>query len=127
MNKKNLLLIFILSLFLCNINFVYCEEKPKEVITPIELGKIPSDSIPRSISIIPIDCYYYVENLYFTFTEDMGVVEITVVNQTTGATQTTMFDSVGGQAVMTIGNASGSYLIYIVTEDGTTYWGTFQL
>ena len=57
----------------------------------------------------------------------MSEVEITVVNQTTGATQTTMFDSVGGQAVMTIGNASGSYLIYIVTEDGTTYWGTFQL
>ncbi len=41
MNKKNLLLIFILSLFLCNINFVYCEEKPKKVITPIELGILP--------------------------------------------------------------------------------------
>ena len=56
------------------------------------------------------------------FYADLGMAEITVVNQTTGTTKTTMFDSAFDQAVMTIGNASGSYLIYIVTEDGTTYW-----
>ena len=55
------------------------------------------------------------------------MTEITVVNQTTGATQTTMFDSAFGQAVITIGNANAPYLIYIVTEDGTAYWGTFDI
>jgi hypothetical protein len=61
------------------------------------------------------------------FYADLGMAEITVVNQTTGATQTTMFDSAFGQVVVNIGNANAPYLIYIVTEDGTAYWGTFDI
>ena len=100
-------------------------ELPPRDSTPIEFVQAPDSDRPRQL--IPISGYYSLENICLQFYADLGMTEITVVNQTTGATQTTMFDSAFDQAVMTIGNASGSYLIYIVTEDGTTYWGTFQL
>ena len=84
-----------------------------------------NENNPREL--IPVSGYYSLGNVCLQFYADLGMAEITVVNQTTGATQTTMFDSAFGQAVINIGNANTSYLIYIVTEDGTTYWGTFQL
>ena len=80
---------------------------------------------PRQL--IPVSGYYSLGNVCLQFYADLGMAEITVVNQTTGATQTTMFNSAFGQAVITIGNANKSYLIYIVTEDGTAYRGTFEI
>ena len=100
-------------------------ELPPRDSTPIEFVQAPDSDRPRQL--IPISGYYSLENICLQFYADLGMTEITVVNQTTGATQTTMFDSAFGQAVINIGNANTSYLIYIVTEDGTTYWGTFQL
>ena len=80
----------------------------------------------RPRQLIPISGYYSLENICLQFYADLGMIEITVVNQTTGITQTTMFDSAFGQAVVNIGNTNASHLIYIVTEDGTTYWGMLQ-
>ena len=84
-----------------------------------------NENNPREL--IPVSGYYSLGNVCLQFYADLGMAEITVVNQTTGATQTTMFDSAFGQAVINIGNANTSYLIYIVTEDGTAYWGTLNL
>lgn len=84
-----------------------------------------NENNPREL--IPVSGYYSLGNVCLQFYADLGMAEITVVNQTTGATQTTMFDSAFGQAVITIGNANTSYLIYIVTEDGTAYCGTLNL
>lgn len=84
-----------------------------------------NENNPREL--IPVSGYYSLGNVCLQFYADLGMAEITVVNQTTGATQTTMFDSAFGQAVINIGNTNASYLIYIVTEDGTAYWGTLNL
>ena len=84
-----------------------------------------NENNPREL--IPVSGYYSLGNVCLQFYADLGLAEITVVNQTTGATQTTMFDSAFGQAVINIGNANTSYLIYIVTEDGTAYRGTLNL
>ena len=84
-----------------------------------------NENNPREL--IPVSGCYSKENICLQFYADLGMAEITVVNQTTGATQTTMFDSAFGQAVINIGNTNASYLIYIVTEDGTAYWGTLNL
>lgn len=84
-----------------------------------------NENNPREL--IPVSGYYSLGNVCLQFYADLGMAEITVVNQTTGATQTTMFDSAFGQAVINIGNANTSYLIYIVTEDGTAYRGTLNL
>lgn len=121
--KKTLILLFCI-LFVSTDNLVFADDGNENKKIDFDRNEEFEDQ-PRIL--IPIEGYYFMGDIYLNFYADMSEVEITVVNQTTGATQTTMFDSVGGQAVMTIGNASGSYLIYIVTEDGTTYWGTFQL
>ncbi len=121
--RKTIILFLLLAM---NVICMYADnELPPRDSTPIEFVQAPDSDRPRQL--IPISGYYSLENICLQFYADLGMTEITVVNQTTGATQTTMFDSAFDQAVMTIGNASGSYLIYIVTEDGTTYWGTFQL
>ena len=118
--------IFLFLLLAMNVICLYADtELPPRASTPLEFVRAPDSDRPRQL--IPISGYYSWENIWLQFYADLGMTEITVVNQTTGATQTTMFDSAFGQAVINIGNANTSYLIYIVTEDGTTYWGTFQL
>lgn len=123
--KKTLLLLFCM-LFALGSNLVFADDgNDKKEITFEKNNDEFTEDRPRQLLLV--SGYYSLGNIYLQFYADLGMAEITVVNQTTGAIQTTMFDNVGGQAVMTIGNASGSYLIYIVTEDGTFYWGTLQL
>ena len=123
--KKTLLLLFCM-LFALGSNLVFADDgnDKKEITFEKNNDEITEDR-PRQL--IPVSGYYSLGNVCLQFYADLGMAEITVVNQTTGTTKTTMFDSAFDQAVMTIGNASGSYLIYIVTEDGTSYWGTLQL
>lgn len=128
--KRTLLfmLLFTSSLYL-NVNLAYGQGTipQKEVFTPIDFGNVEFDSIPRSIPIIPFEGYYYNGDLYFTFTEYVGMADIIIVNQTTNRTQNYVFDTTLGQLVCRIGDEEGLYLIYIVTEDGTTYCGTLNL
>lgn len=123
--KKTLILLFCM-LFALGSNLVFADDgnDKKEITFEKNNDEITEDR-PRQL--IPVSGYYSLGNVCLQFYADLGMAEITVVNQTTGTTKTTMFDSAFDQAVMTIGNASGSYLIYIVTEDGTTYWGMLQL
>ena len=123
--KKVFLFLFCM-LFALGGNLVFADDgNDKKEIKFEEKTEDFNENNPREL--IPVSGYYSLGNICLQFYADLGMTEITVVNQTTGATQTTMFDSAFDQAVMTIGNASGSYLIYIVTEDGTTYWGMLQL
>ena len=123
--KKVFLFLFCVS-FASVINLTFADDgdNKKDIIFEENTEDFKEDN-PRQL--IPVSGYYSLENICLQFYADLGMTEITIVNQTTGATQTTMFDSAFGQAVITIGNANASYLIYIVTEDGTTYWGTLQL
>ena len=123
--KKTLLLLFCM-LFALGSNLVFADDgnDKKEITFEKNNDEITEDR-PRQL--IPVSGYYSLGNVCLQFYADLGMAEITVVNQTTGATQTTMFDSAFGQAVVNIGNTNASYLIYIVTEDGTTYCGTLNL
>lgn len=113
-------------LFALGGNLVFADDgNDKKEIKFEEKTEDFNENNPREL--IPVSGYYSLGNVCLQFYADLGMAEITVVNQTTGATQTTMFDSVFGQAVITIGNANAPYLIYIVTEDGTAYWGTFEI
>ena len=113
-------------LFALGSNLVFADDgnDKKEITFEKNNDEITEDR-PRQL--IPVSGYYSLGNVCLQFYADLGMTEITVVNQTTGATQTTMFDSAFGQAVINIGNANTSYLIYIVTEDGTAYRGTLNL
>ena len=123
--KKVFLFLFCM-LFALGGNLVFADDGNEN--KKIEFEKKTEDlneNNPREL--IPVSGYYSLENICLQFYADLGMTEITIVNQTTGATQTTMFDSAFGQAVVNIGNTNTSYLIYIVTEDGTAYWGTLNL
>lgn len=123
--KKVFLFLFCM-LFALGGNLVFADDgNDKKEIKFEEKTEDFNENNPREL--IPVSGYYSLGNVCLQFYADLGMAEITVVNQTTGATQTTMFDSVFGQAVITIGNANAPYLIYIVTEDGTAYWGTFEI
>ena len=123
--KKTLILLFCM-LFALGSNLVFADDgnDKKEITFEKNNDEITEDR-PRQL--IPVSGYYSLGNVCLQFYADLGMAEITVVNQNTGATQTTMFDSAFGQAVINIGNANTSYLIYIVTEDGTAYRGTLNL
>lgn len=123
--KKVFLFLFCVS-FASVINLTFADDgdNKKDIIFEENTEDFKEDN-PRQL--IPVSGYYSLENICLQFYADLGMTEITIVNQTTGATQTTMFDSAFGQAVITIGNANTSYLIYIVTEDGTAYRGTLIL
>lgn len=123
--KKVFLFLFCM-LFALGGNLVFADDgNDKKEIKFEEKTEDFNENNPREL--IPVSGYYSLGNVCLQFYADLGMAEITVVNQTTGATQTTMFDSAFGQAVITIGNANASYLIYIVTEDGTAYTGTLNL
>ena len=123
--KKVFLFLFCVS-FASVINLTFADDgdNKKDIIFEENTEDFKEDN-PRQL--IPVSGYYSLENICLQFYADLGMTEITIVNQTTGATQTTMFDSAFGQAVVNIGNTNASYLIYIVTEDGTTYCGTLNL
>ena len=123
--KKVFLFLFCVS-FASVINLTFADDgdNKKDIIFEENTEDFKEDN-PRQL--IPVSGYYSLENICLQFYADLGMTEITIVNQTTGATQTTMFDSAFGQAVINIGNANTSYLIYIVTEDGTAYRGTLNL
>lgn len=123
--KKVFLFLFCM-LFALGGNLVLADDgNDKKEIKFEEKTEDFNENNPREL--IPVSGYYSLGNICLQFYADLGMAEITVVNQTTGATQTTMFDSAFGQVVVNIGNANAPYLIYIVTEDGTAYWGTFDI
>ncbi|MBO5381561.1 MAG: hypothetical protein J6A40_05665 [Bacteroides sp.] len=123
--KKVFLFLFCM-LFALGGNLVFADDgNDKKEIKFEKKTEDLNENNPREL--IPVSGYYSLENICLQFYADLGMTEITVVNQTTGATQTTMFDSAFGQTVINIGNANTFYLIYIVTEDGTAYRGTLNL
>ena len=83
------------------------------------------DRHPRTL--IPITCSYQEGSLCFTFYEDLGELEITVTNQSTGTTTIYPYDGVSGSVVVGVSNESAPYLIEIETISGDCYWGEYTL
>ena len=75
---------------------------------------------PRTL--IPITCVYVDGTVQLTILENLGEIELFVTNQTTGEQWSTV-----NNWVLQTSTASGVYLVEIVTEDGTTYWGTYTI
>ena len=82
---------------------------------------------PRDLLQVPITCMYQEGSLCFTFYEDLGELEITVTNQSTGATTTYPYDAASGSVVVGVSNESAPYLIEIETISGDCYYGEYTL
>ena len=121
-------LILILSICIGVNTVVWSNSEPdrKKVV----LEKVDNDSKelrPRTLVGVPITCTYSEGTLNFLFYEDLGELEITVTNQSSGVVSVYECDAVTGSAIVDASSDSGSYLIEIITEDGGYYYGEYTL
>ena len=121
MKKIVVLLVMLLS------KKVYAEKSEVEMdsneVVDVRLKKGNSDDrdrYPRSL--IPITCVYTDGMVQLTLLGDLGELTLTVTNQTTGEQWSAM-----NALRLQTSTVSGMYFVEIVTEDGTTYYGSYTL
>lgn len=116
--------IFLLLFLTCGILFSFAEEK-KEI--PID-KVLTHQKAPRTPDYgSDIMAYYQDGVIYLQFGYDMGEVEITVTNETTGEMWQQTDDSAFGSASIATSTSAGNYYITIVTDDASCYSGSFSL
>ena len=74
-----------------------------------------------------IMAYYQDGVIYLQFAYDMGEVEVSVINETTGEMWQQTEDTTFGSALITTSTSAGNYYITIVTPDDCYYTGDFSL
>ena len=74
-----------------------------------------------------ITAFYQDGMIYLQFAYDMGEVEITVTNETTGEMWQQTEDTAFGSVSITTSTSAGDYYITIVTDDASCYSGSFSL
>lgn len=82
---------------------------------------------PRIPAFIPITGLYDDGRVVLDFIEEIGTLNITVANQSTGEMYFDCCDSADGHFEMEISASKGNYLLTIQTENETTYYGEFTL
>lgn len=82
---------------------------------------------PRTPAFIPITGMYDDGRVILDFIEEIGSLNITVANQSTGEMYFDCCDSADGHFEIEISASKGNYLLTIQTENGTTYYGEFTL
>ena len=122
--------LFILTvLLLSNMNFVWStmSSGDNNIIINKDTPKDSDKERPRDLLQVPITCMYQEGSLCFTFYEDLGELEITVTNQSTGTTTIYPYDAASGSVVVGVSNESAPYLIEIETISGDCYYGEYTL
>lgn len=115
-----------------NVQSAYAEdfEIPENQTGPIiltEEGMIDG-SDDRGIVIIPLDAYYQGETIFLDFTHNVGNVQVSVRNTTTGNNWSGTVNSADGMGeISVVGGGAGSYTITLVTAYGDKYHGTFTI
>ena len=125
--KKTLFVL--ITLLLVGVGTIWSTENSEGKNIKIEKGnpqEIPEVQ-PRDLIATSIFCTYNNATLFFSFLEDLGELEITVTNQSTGATTTYPYDAASGSVVVGVSNESAPYLIEIETISGDCYWGEYTL
>ena len=116
--------IFLLLFLKCGILFSFAEEK-KEI--PID-KVLTHQKAPRTPDYgSDIMAYYQDGVIYLQFAYDMGEVEISVINETTGEQWSQIDDSAFGFVTVPTSTSAGDYYITIVTLDGSCYSGSFSI
>ena len=116
--------IFLLLFLMCGVLLSYAEEK-KEI--PIHEDPKPMQE-PRTPDYgSDITAFYQSGVIYLQFGSDMGEVEITVTNESTGEQWSQIDDSAFGSASIATSTSAGNYYITIVTDDASCYSGSFSL
>ena len=96
---------------------------------PIPIKKSLVNNMTRTQYSLPIDSYYLgmVGSIQTFVTSDLGMIEMTVTNLTTGETWSDTFDSAVSPHFLQISGAPGLYEITYLTTFGDLYEGTFTI
>lgn len=104
-------------------------DTPPDKGQEIPIRKVDDNRIIRSLTEVQLSAWY---NPVFMLiqtnsTSDLGSVEMTVTNLSTGETWTDSFDSVVTPHLLPISGAPGLYEITYLTSFGNLYEGTFTI
>ena len=104
-------------------------DTPPDKGQEIPIRKVDDNRIIRSLTEVQLSAWY---NPVFMLiqtnsTSDLGSVEMTVTNLSTGETWTDSFDSVVTPHLLQISGAPGLYEITYLTTFGDLYEGTFTI
>ena len=104
-------------------------DTPPDKGQEIPIRKVDDNRIIRSLTEVQLSAWY---NPVFMLiqtnsTSDLGSVEMTVTNLSTGETWTDSFDSVVTPHLLPISGAPGLYEITYLTSFGDLYEGTFTI
>lgn len=129
--KKILKLLFLVQLCCLTASICYSSESlcsDEEVIT-VDLKAINGDNRgrPRSLNIIPIDCYYFNGQINLNYrTPITGSVTVCVVAMSSGTVWQDSFNVGNEDACLAVSQAQGSYYV-IISVAGAAYEGYYYL
>ena len=72
-----------------------------------------------------ISAYYQNGVIYLQFSEDIGCMDVQVINLTTGELWSDDACSDSGMETVSVSSAAGSYAIALTTDNGSTYSGEY--
>lgn len=121
--RKNLFLLFMLfsiGIFAARTSDNKDKSTAKDLI--LDKGESMDHDLVRPRSVMPFACVYSDGALQLTLLGEVGEFTLTVTNRATGECW-----SVSNALYLKTSSAAGTYSVQIVTEDGTSYYGTYTL
>lgn len=98
-----------------------CVQADEAVDVKLKKGNPTNDDThPRTL--IPIICTYVDGVVQLTLLTDLGDFILIVTNKTSGDEWSAI-----NTLTLPTSNATGTYIVQIITEDGSMYWGTYTL
>lgn len=109
-------------------NAMPCSGDSLIVLLPIP-GENPGPNGPKSTSLVPITTYVNssLSTIFFSFSHDLGEIEIDVLNTTTCGFVSEIIDSHFLSAILPITMGSGHYTITLSLPSGQQYLGEFDI
>ena len=103
------------------------ENPEPEIWIPIRDEK-PTIKNPRTPDYCSeISAYYQNGVIYLQFNEDIGCMDVEVVNLSTGELWSDDACSDSGMETVSVSSAAGSYAITLTTDNGSTYSGEYTI
>lgn len=126
---KPLLFSFVLALSICfGGTIAYAQENGNQTPTTIVITtNDPFGQGPRTPVIIPISGYVYDNVINLFFSNVLGEISIRLEDSMGQTLLSTSVDTYDGSESLPFSGEPGSYTIYFILEDNTSYIGRFEL
>ena len=136
-NQQNFIVmiksILSIAILLCTTISGNVQQEPENPENPGQIVEIPivNDKVPlrpRTPDYCgEISAYYQNGVIYLQFSEDIGCMDVEVVNLTTGELWSDDACSDSGVETIAVSSAAGSYAIALTTDNGSTYSGEYTI